>query len=375
MGKKKNNAQPATDIETGGTSAGPGAPGESGAGLAGAAVSAAAVGTDLSAVDPAAATAPVAADNGASEPEPAAGSAGPAAPQEPAGDASTATAGTEQAASPADQSDAEKGALTDGQETQAQSADQQAGASSGSGDTDGQAIGDEPAVSDDQSGFIAPRYKCHKEVWALKIAALEIEADKSAKIAPKDDGYVSFRTAPGWAARFHGSEADLGYYVIYSDGYTSWSPSKPFEDGYTPIDGEGEEITFRTPLGIEELARGVGAAARLFANTWSGGEVDIFTKEEAGVMADFVRANPDAPVLAMFNHLTLTKRLARTSPNRDDEFVLTLFHAAVKAAHQLEADRAAEQAAKQPAPQGTWPGELGFKPQEPAFAPTGFSPR
>lgn len=26
-----------------------------------------------------------------------------------------------------------------------------------------------------------------------------------------------------------------GYYVLYEDGFESWSPAKPFEDGYTRV--------------------------------------------------------------------------------------------------------------------------------------------
>ena len=77
-----------------------------------------------------------------------------------------------------------------------------------------------------------PRYKCHKEVWALKIAAIEIHLDMSAMIVPKDDGYAVFKTRAGWAERFDGSEDDPGVYVQYEDGFTSWSPTKAFEDGY-----------------------------------------------------------------------------------------------------------------------------------------------
>jgi hypothetical protein len=78
-----------------------------------------------------------------------------------------------------------------------------------------------------------PRYRCHKEVWALKIAAIEILKDKSATIAPVDKGYAPIATVAGWADRFKGTEEDPGYYVVYIDGYTSWSPSKAFEEGYT----------------------------------------------------------------------------------------------------------------------------------------------
>ncbi|CDX54547.1 hypothetical protein MPL1032_190145 [Mesorhizobium plurifarium] len=130
---------------------------------------------------------------------------------------------------------------------------------------------------------------------------------------------------------------------------------------------------------IAGLARAIAGGARLFAD---GGKVteyqDVFSDEEAAIMADFVRDNPEAPAAAMFNHLTLKKRLPRTIPNRADEFVLSLFHAACLAAHKFEADQAAEEAARAAkaapaAPQ--WPGEQAMKPSDPAFAPTGFSPR
>ena len=83
-----------------------------------------------------------------------------------------------------------------------------------------------------------PRYECHKKVWALKIAAIEIHEDKSATIAPKDDGFSPFTTKIGWADRFNGTEEDTGYFVQYEDGFTSWSPSEAFESGYTLISGE-----------------------------------------------------------------------------------------------------------------------------------------
>jgi len=78
-----------------------------------------------------------------------------------------------------------------------------------------------------------PRYKCHKEVRALKIAAIEIHADNSATIAPDDAGFAVFTTEPGWAERFHGTDEDCGFYVLYENGYTSWSPSDPFIKGYS----------------------------------------------------------------------------------------------------------------------------------------------
>ena len=80
-----------------------------------------------------------------------------------------------------------------------------------------------------------PKYHSHKDVWALKIAAIDFAEDGSAKIAPVDLGYALFDTKPGFRERFNGGEDDLGYFVVYADGYQSWSPTKPFEDGYTRI--------------------------------------------------------------------------------------------------------------------------------------------
>lgn len=80
-----------------------------------------------------------------------------------------------------------------------------------------------------------PRYRSHNEVWAVRIAAIEILEDGSAKIAPADPGFEPFTTGPGYGERFKGSEEDLGYYVVYVDGYSSWSPTKAFEDGYTRV--------------------------------------------------------------------------------------------------------------------------------------------
>lgn len=78
-----------------------------------------------------------------------------------------------------------------------------------------------------------PRYRSHKTVWALKIAAIEFRENGSAKIAPQDKGYAPFETKPGYRERFKGDEDNTGYYVVYADGYESWSPQKAFEEGYT----------------------------------------------------------------------------------------------------------------------------------------------
>lgn len=82
-----------------------------------------------------------------------------------------------------------------------------------------------------------PRYKCHKLVHALKISAIEMLEDRSAKIAPADKGYAVFTTKPGFPFKgaSSGNFDDPGYFVVYEDGYQSWSPTKAFEEGYTRI--------------------------------------------------------------------------------------------------------------------------------------------
>lgn len=81
-----------------------------------------------------------------------------------------------------------------------------------------------------------PRYQSHKKVWALKIADLEWEPSSGVgTITPAEEGYTTFQTRPGWADKFDGSTEDLGYFVMYQDGYESWSPTKAFEEGYTRL--------------------------------------------------------------------------------------------------------------------------------------------
>lgn len=84
-----------------------------------------------------------------------------------------------------------------------------------------------------------PKYKCHKEVRALKIAAIvphksedpQAETDGSAMITPVEEGYSSFRVDHQFMAK-HRPQVG-GYYVVYEDGYKSFSPAEAFEGGYT----------------------------------------------------------------------------------------------------------------------------------------------
>lgn len=88
-----------------------------------------------------------------------------------------------------------------------------------------------------------PKYRCHKEVWALKIRSVTYnsvlaqlsgnESDGSALIVPEDEGYAEFRVDAAYV-RKHDPQPG-GYYVVYADGYKSFSPADAFESGYVRI--------------------------------------------------------------------------------------------------------------------------------------------
>jgi hypothetical protein len=82
-----------------------------------------------------------------------------------------------------------------------------------------------------------PRYQCHKQVWALKIKSVHADhpggQDGQALITPEETDYAPFFVDAGFVAK-HKPEAG-GYYVVYGDGYKSFSPAKAFEDGYAAL--------------------------------------------------------------------------------------------------------------------------------------------
>lgn len=84
------------------------------------------------------------------------------------------------------------------------------------------------------------RFKCHKEVEAIKIK--EIVPPKKPTnpdqnlyymIIPERQGIGCVSVLPDWVEK-HNPEVG-GYVVEYNDGYRSYSPAKAFEEGYTRI--------------------------------------------------------------------------------------------------------------------------------------------
>ena len=99
-------------------------------------------------------------------------------------------------------------------------------------------------MEDGEAAREMPRYQSHKKVWALKIASIVFdkdlafqdnnrETDGSATITPAEDGYAPFKVDAAYV-RKHQPKVG-GYYVVYPDGYKSWSPAEAFEQGYTRL--------------------------------------------------------------------------------------------------------------------------------------------
>ena len=87
-----------------------------------------------------------------------------------------------------------------------------------------------------------PRYKSHKDVWALKIQAIHRLTEHDAEgrdvligadLVFVDPAYAQKRVSAAYVQK-HDPRPNT-YYVVYTDGYESCSPAKAFEEGYTRI--------------------------------------------------------------------------------------------------------------------------------------------
>lgn len=90
-----------------------------------------------------------------------------------------------------------------------------------------------------------PKYQCLKQVRALKIKEvvtvkkpgdfnfMHIPHIGPGLITPEDERYAPFEVTMEYMLK-HKPEAG-GYYVVYVDGYESYSPAEAFENGYILI--------------------------------------------------------------------------------------------------------------------------------------------
>lgn len=85
-----------------------------------------------------------------------------------------------------------------------------------------------------------PRYRCHKTVRALKIVAIHLCTEDKALLQfagdPDENDYEQYPPTEISRKWVDEKKAEAGgYYVVYDDGYTSFSPAEAFESGYTRI--------------------------------------------------------------------------------------------------------------------------------------------
>lgn len=82
-----------------------------------------------------------------------------------------------------------------------------------------------------------PLYRCHKQVRAMKIKAV---LNPNIHDEGDGEGVLTFEDSPLTIVvdrqylTKHKPQAG-GYFVVYEDGYQSWSPAKAFEDGYSKV--------------------------------------------------------------------------------------------------------------------------------------------
>lgn len=81
-----------------------------------------------------------------------------------------------------------------------------------------------------------PQYQCFKVVGALKIRRLDVTDEckpGELKMIPWKDGYKPIILSKAYVDK-HKPQVG-GYYVVYVDGYKSYSPTQAFESGYNEI--------------------------------------------------------------------------------------------------------------------------------------------
>lgn len=116
-----------------------------------------------------------------------------------------------------------------------------------------------------------PRYKSHKEVWALKLREVRPSIYQGAyALVFEDDQYAAVRVSEEWFASKK-PEAG-GYYVVYpGDGYASYSPAKAFEEGYSLIAAKSQAAPAATadaaPVELTDEQRDLVERLRLQCET------------------------------------------------------------------------------------------------------------
>lgn len=78
-----------------------------------------------------------------------------------------------------------------------------------------------------------PRWKCHKIVRAVKIKAIQQNVMGPGAFIDAEGPITNFAVDQAYLLKHNPQPG--GYFVVYEDGYESFSPAEAFEAGYTQI--------------------------------------------------------------------------------------------------------------------------------------------
>lgn len=113
-------------------------------------------------------------------------------------------------------------------------------------------------MNDDTPQRQLPKYRCHKEVWALKIKSANWRRGGILlELTPEDSNFAPFTVDEAYVRRHGSGDLSGGYYVVYADGYRSWSPAKAFEEGYTLIQPTRSGAAVTTRVQVATIGRTV----------------------------------------------------------------------------------------------------------------------
>lgn len=84
-----------------------------------------------------------------------------------------------------------------------------------------------------QNGVELPRWKCHKEVHAFRIIGINFPTEQDGGNVKISGNGLEVEVTADYMKK-HRPQIG-GYYVLYEDGYHSFSPAAAFESGYTRI--------------------------------------------------------------------------------------------------------------------------------------------
>lgn len=164
-----------------------------------------------------------------------------------------------------------------------------------------------------------PNYRCHKVVRAAKIIeVVELTPGGAGMLHLDWNGEArTFPVTASYLARHNPKPG--GYFVLYDDGYRSWSPAEAFEEGY-------RRMAQRQPLEDGMAPPEVEAGLRKLAESCMH-PVDVLrplynrlrVHQEPNEVASY------APHWAVFSALSLLLDLARIY-NRAEEFFFEDVH-------------------------------------------------